>query len=63
MDDFELFQHLHHLENAPPVIVLTAKDDMVTRAEALSLGVSEFIVKPVNPRALIARIHTLLLTQ
>jgi CheY-like chemotaxis protein len=45
MDGFELLWHLRQLEKVPPVFVLTAKDDMVTRAATMSLGVSEFIVK------------------
>ena len=31
-----------------PVILLTTKDDISTRAEAMALGVSEFLAKPVN---------------
>jgi PleD family two-component response regulator len=44
------------------VILLTAKDDMATRSSGMSLGVSEFMVKPVNNRDLIARIKTQLST-
>ena len=44
------------------MILLTAKDDMATRSAGMSLGVSEFIVKPVNNRDLIARIKTQLST-
>lgn len=43
---------------ALPVILLTARDDMATRTEAMSLGVSEFVTKPINNHELIARIQT-----
>lgn len=31
-----------------PVILLTAKDDMETRTRGMSLGVSEYLTKPIN---------------
>jgi DNA-binding response OmpR family regulator len=62
MDGLEVCKHLKEISPAPPVILLTAKDDMATRAAGMSLGVSEFMVKPVNNRDLIARIKTQLNT-
>jgi len=38
--------------------MLTARDDMNTRAAAMELGVSEFVAKPVNNRDLLNRIRT-----
>lgn len=62
MDGLEVCKHLKEISPTPPVILLTAKDDMATRAAGMSLGVSEFMVKPVNNRDLIARIQTQLNT-
>ena len=62
MDGLEVCKRLKEIAPAPPVILLTAKDDMATRAAGMSLGVSEFMVKPVNNRDLIARIKTQLST-
>ncbi len=39
-----------------PVILLTASVETATRLEAMALGVSEFVTKPLNSRDLIARI-------
>lgn len=39
-----------------PVILLTAKDDMETRSRGMSLGVSEYLTKPINRRELFNRI-------
>ncbi len=39
-----------------PVILLTAKDDMETRASGMALGVSEYLTKPINKRELFTRI-------
>ena len=62
MDGLEVCKRLTELPSPPPVILLTAKDDMATRTAGMSLGVSEFMVKPVNTRDLIARIKTQLST-
>jgi DNA-binding response OmpR family regulator len=41
-----------------PVLLLTAKDDMETRARGMSLGVSEYLTKPVNKEELFARLRS-----
>jgi DNA-binding response OmpR family regulator len=58
MDGLEVCEKLKEFSPTPPVILLTAKDDMATRKAGLFLGVSEFVVKPVNNRDLLARIRT-----
>jgi len=42
--------------NQIPVMLLTARDDMETRARGMVLGVSEFLTKPINKRELFTRI-------
>jgi two-component system cell cycle response regulator len=39
-----------------PVILLTAKDDIETRARGMTLGVSEYLTKPVNKQELLTRL-------
>jgi DNA-binding response OmpR family regulator len=63
MNGLEVCAALKELATSPPVILLTAKDDMSTRAAGMALGVSEFVVKPVNNRDLLARIQTQLSTR
>jgi len=58
MNGLEVCEALKDIAAPPPVILLTAKDDMATREAGMSLGVSEFVVKPVNNRDLLARIQT-----
>ena len=41
-----------------PVILLTGKDDHETRAAGMTLGVSEFLTKPVNKTELYLRVRT-----
>jgi len=63
MDGLEVCRQLKQISPTLPVILLTAKDDMPTRSAGMLLGVSEYVVKPVNKRDLIARIHTQLSTR
>ncbi len=41
-----------------PVILLTAKDDMATRADGMALGVSEYLTKPINKVELFSRVRS-----
>ena len=41
-----------------PVILVTAKDDVDTRAAGMRLGVSEYITKPVNMKELHTRLQS-----
>lgn len=58
MDGLQVCQELKKIAPEIPVILLTARDDMVTRAAAMELGVSEFVAKPVNNRDLLNRVRT-----
>ena len=58
MDGLEVCQELKKLTLSVPVILLTARDDMMTRAAAMDLGVSEFVAKPVNNKDLLDRVRT-----
>ena len=58
MDGLQVCQELKKIAPAIPVILLTARDDLVTRAAAMDLGVSEFVAKPVNNHDLLNRVRT-----
>ena len=60
MDGFAVCRELKQSErtSALPVILITAKDDMETRATGMKLGVSDFIAKPVNKTELLNRVET-----
>jgi DNA-binding response OmpR family regulator len=58
MDGLAVCKELKQISPALPIILVTAKDDMTTRAAGMALGVSEFVVKPVNHIDLLARIQT-----
>ena len=58
MDGLAVCAELKRIAPTLPIILVTAKDDMTTRAAGMALGVSEFVVKPVNHADLLARIQT-----
>jgi DNA-binding response OmpR family regulator len=58
MDGLQVCQELKKICPWVPVILLTARDDMMTRAAAMDLGVSEFVAKPLNNRDLLNRVRT-----
>lgn len=43
-----------------PVIMLTARGEPADRVVGLELGADDYVVKPFDPRELVARIHTVL---
>ncbi len=59
MDGLEVCKRMREDEKMRevPVILLTAKDDMETRAQGMALGVSEYLTKPINKRELFTRIE------
>ena len=47
-------------QNGPPVILLTAMADETDRIVGLELGADDYLIKPFNPRELLARIRAVL---
>jgi two-component system OmpR family response regulator len=57
-DGLSLCRYVHeHL--GTPVILLTAMDDPVDRVAGLEIGADDYVVKPFDPRELVARIRTI----
>ena len=58
-DGLSLTRHLHETSNIP-VILLTARAEDTERIVGLEIGADDYVVKPFNPRELVARIRTVL---
>ena len=43
-----------------PIILITARDDMQTKVDALQLGADDYLVKPINQAELLARVKSML---
>ena len=59
LDGLEVCRQVRPYFNAP-ILMLTAKDDDVDQVVGLELGADDYVIKPVQPRVLLARIKTLL---
>jgi OmpR family response regulator RpaB len=59
MDGFELCRTIRK-ESDIPLVMLTARGDVMDRVVGLELGADDYLPKPFEPRELVARIQTVL---
>ena len=59
MDGFELCRTIRQTSDIP-IVMLTARGDVMDRVVGLELGADDYLPKPFEPRELVARIQTLL---
>ena len=59
MDGFELCRTIRR-ESSLPIIMLTARGEVMDRVVGLELGADDYLPKPFEPRELLARIQTVL---
>lgn len=53
----DLLKELRHQKNQTPVLMLTAKSDLIDKVLGLESGANDYITKPFEPRELLARIR------
>ena len=58
-DGFEVCREVRKSSDIP-IIMLTARGDVIDRVSGLELGADDYIGKPFEPRELVARIQTIL---
>jgi OmpR family response regulator RpaB len=59
MDGFELCREIRR-ESDIPIVMLTARGDVMDRIVGLELGADDYLPKPFEPRELLTRIQTVL---
>ena len=59
LDGFEVCKQVR-AQYTGPILMLTARDDDIDQVVGLELGADDYVVKPVQPRLLLARIRALL---
>jgi OmpR family response regulator RpaB len=59
MDGFELCRTIRK-DNDIPLVMLTARGDVMDRVVGLELGADDYLPKPFEPRELVARLQTVL---
>jgi len=60
MDGLDLCRRLREAGDWTPVLFVTARDEDVDRILGLELGGDDYLVKPFNPRELVARLRAVL---
>ncbi len=58
-DGFEVCREVRKVSNIP-IIMLTARGDVIDRVSGLELGADDYVGKPFEPRELVARIQSIL---
>lgn len=59
MDGFEVCKIIRQ-DSAVPIIMLTARGELMDKVVGLELGADDYLPKPFEPRELVARIHSVL---
>ncbi len=59
MDGWEVLENVRRTSSVP-VIMLTAKGDITDRVQGLDCGADDYIVKPFEPKELLARVKAVL---
>jgi two-component system KDP operon response regulator KdpE len=59
VDGFEVLRQIRLFSDVP-VIMLTAKDDVIDKVKGLELGADDYVTKPFNHLELLARVKALL---
>ena len=60
MDGYELAMNIMELGKKAPIIFLTGNSDKESVAKALTVGASDFIIKPINKEQALSRIAKVL---
>ena len=60
MDGFELCRRIRKDDATLPIVMLTARGDVMDRVVGLELGADDYLPKPFEPRELLARVQTVL---
>lgn len=58
-DGLELLHHIPRSDDAPTVIVVTARDQVSDRIRGLDAGADDYLVKPYDPEELLARLRAI----
>jgi DNA-binding response OmpR family regulator len=63
MAGLEVLKIIHTNQPDLPVVLFTAQPDLTSAVEALRLGATDYLLKPLQPQVLIDRTETILLDQ
>jgi two-component system, OmpR family, alkaline phosphatase synthesis response regulator PhoP len=59
-DGLELCKSLRMEKNDTPILIITAEDNEIDRIIGLEIGADDYIIKPMDPREVVARVKAVL---
>ena len=59
-EGIELARSLNQRAGSPPVLMLTARTDLIDKVVGLEVGAHDYMTKPYEPRELLARVRNLM---
>ena len=59
MNGFDIVRKMRENKEKTPVILLTAKDEIVDKVKGLDCGADDYLTKPFSPEELLARVRAL----
>lgn len=59
-DGFEVCRYLRQLPTHIPILMLSARDEVIDKVLGLEIGADDYLTKPFAPRELLARVRALL---
>lgn len=60
MDGFEFAKEIRKQDKTLPILFMTARDDIASKQKGYSIGIDDYMVKPIDMNELILRISALL---
>jgi DNA-binding response OmpR family regulator len=57
---FDVLRELRRSGSEVPVLMLTARDDVIDRVAGLEIGADDYVTKPFEPREIVARVSAIL---
>jgi two-component system response regulator HydG len=60
MDGFEFLRHVHRGHPATDVVLMTGYASLDGAIDAMTLGAADYLIKPLKPKEVVARIHAIL---
>jgi DNA-binding response OmpR family regulator len=63
MDGLQVLKEVHQLYPQMPVVLFTAYASLETAIEAMRLGATDYLIKPLNPEVLLSRTEAILKKQ